>query len=51
MDAQQLLPHVEQRGVVVDEGTDLVDDHEENGNVHCPGVRQSPVHVACTFNH
>lgn len=46
MDAPQLLPHVEQWGVVIDEGADLVDDHQENGDVHRPRVWQCSVHIA-----
>ena len=47
MDAQQLLPHVEEGCIVVDEGTDLVNDHQEDGNVHGPGVWKSTIHIAC----
>ena len=38
VDAPQFLPHVEQRRIVVDEGADLVHDHEKDGDVHGPGV-------------
>ena len=48
MNAPQLLPHIEEGRIVVNEGTDLVEDHEEDGDVHAPGVGQGTIHIACS---
>ena len=48
MNAPQLLPQIEQGRIIVDEGADLVDDHEKDGDVHAPCVRQGTIYIACT---
>lgn len=48
MNTPHLLPQVEQGRIVVNESTDLVEDHEEDGDVHTPCVRQGTIHIACS---
>lgn len=48
MNTPQLLPEIEKGRVVVNEGTDLVEDHEEDGDVHSPCVWQGSIHIACS---
>ena len=51
MDTPQLLPHIEQGRIVVDEGANLMHNHQEYGHIHRPGVWQGTVHIACTTHH
>ena len=48
MDTPHLLPQIEQGRIVINEGADLVEDHEKDGDVHTPCVRQSTIHIACS---
>lgn len=49
MDSPQLLPHVEQRGIVVNKGANLMYYHKEYADVHGPRVRQRSVYIACSY--